>query len=285
MQVRRPCERNEDKGRGKAPYLRSDEGDEAAKKLRGGGRGEWGGYGQGNRVVGEVEWNGVVGFLDPAKPERSHPVILSSIIHTFPFFAPISPSRLGLRFLKNTKNPKNAGLSFNVVGGCRKFADLQGGLSAKTRCLRAKLSEGSRKLSEIIGGDICFLLVSFVALWEQHMARRKSDRGKLITELLLEFPDADSRTLARLLYDRHPGEFSSLEVARSSVRYYRGNIGEKSRNTSRNKALHRKNGKAGQSFRFPAGLKQRKRMMHLREPGYYMIHSDVHVPYQSEIYQ
>ena len=115
------------------------------------------------------------------------------------------------------------------------------------------------------------------------MARRKSDRGKLITELLLEFPDADSRTLARLLYDRHPGEFSSLEVARSSVRYYRGNIGEKSRNTSRNKALHRKNGKAGQSFRFPAGLKQRKRMMHLREPGDYLILSDVHVPYHSEI--
>ena len=111
------------------------------------------------------------------------------------------------------------------------------------------------------------------------MARRKSDRGKLITELLLEFPDADSRTLARLLYDRHPGEFSSLEVARSSV-LHRGQYRE---NGSRNKALHRKNGKAGQSFRFPAGLKQRKRMMHLREPGDYLILSDVHVPYHSEI--
>lgn len=75
MWVRRPCEKNGDKGRGKSPYLQRDEGDEAKEKMRGGGRGEWGGYGQGNRVVGEVEWNGVVGFLDPAKPERSHPVI------------------------------------------------------------------------------------------------------------------------------------------------------------------------------------------------------------------
>ncbi len=115
------------------------------------------------------------------------------------------------------------------------------------------------------------------------MAKRKSDRGKLVTDALSEFPDADNRTLARLLYDRHVGEFPTLEAARTSVRYYRGNNGEASRKTSRNNDLHRENGKAGQKFNFPAGLKQRKRMMHLKEPGNYLILSDVHVPYHSEV--
>lgn len=115
------------------------------------------------------------------------------------------------------------------------------------------------------------------------MARQKSGRKKLVTDLLLEFPDADNRTLARLLYDRHVGEFSSLEAARSSVRHYRGNNGATSKTPAANKELHRENGKAGQSFKFPAGLKQRKRMMHLKEPGKYLILSDVHVPYHSEV--
>tara|TARA_Y100000389_G_scaffold92595_1_gene89353 strand:- start:13822 stop:14067 length:246 start_codon:yes stop_codon:yes gene_type:complete len=49
------AERNEDNLRGKAPYSRSDEGDEDAKKLRGAGRGRWGVCGQRSRVAGRVE--------------------------------------------------------------------------------------------------------------------------------------------------------------------------------------------------------------------------------------
>ena len=115
------------------------------------------------------------------------------------------------------------------------------------------------------------------------MARQESGRKRLVTDLAAEFPDADSRTLARLLFDRFPAEFSSVEGARSSVRYYRGNHGNKSRQKGVSKELHRPNGKAGQTIKFPAGLKQRKRMMHIKEPGNYLILSDVHVPYHSEV--
>lgn len=116
------------------------------------------------------------------------------------------------------------------------------------------------------------------------MGRKMSGRSQLMADLLGEFPDADNRTLARLLFERHPAEFSSIENARSSVRYYRGNIGDKSRaKTEKNYGhLAKENGKAGQVFQFPPGLKQGKRMMHLREPGKYLILSDVHVPYHSE---
>lgn len=116
------------------------------------------------------------------------------------------------------------------------------------------------------------------------MANKDSGRKQLLTDVITDFPDADNRTLARLLYEKYPAEFGTLENARSSVRYYRGNMGEKSRATSTKKHAHlaKENGKAGQVFQFPAGLKQRKRMMHFREPGKYLILCDVHVPYHSE---
>ena len=114
------------------------------------------------------------------------------------------------------------------------------------------------------------------------MARKDSGRKKLVTSVIRKFPEADNRTLARYLYEKHPEEFASVEQARHSVRYYRGNAGAKNRARS-DDSLHRPNGKAGQSFNIPAGLKQTRRMAHIKEPGKYLILSDLHVPYHSEI--
>ena len=114
------------------------------------------------------------------------------------------------------------------------------------------------------------------------MARKDSGRKKICLDVIRKHPDADNRTLARLLLDKYPQEFSNLEQARSSVRYYRGNSGNRNRKMS-DTSHHRENGYAGQVFKFPAGVKQTRRMMHIKEPGKYLILSDIHVPYHNEV--
>ena len=84
------------------------------------------------------------------------------------------------------------------------------------------------------------------------MARKDSGRKKLVLDVLRKFPDADNRTLARYMMEQHPAEFASLEQARSTVRYYRGNIGSHNRKKS-DPTYHRENGKAGQKFQIPSG--------------------------------
>jgi len=114
------------------------------------------------------------------------------------------------------------------------------------------------------------------------MARKDSGRKKICLDYIRRFPDADNRTLARLLVDDYPQEFANVEAARSSIRYYRGNSGSQRRKQS-DPAYHRENGQAGQVFKFPPGIKQTRRMMHIKEPGKYLILSDIHVPYHSEV--
>jgi hypothetical protein len=53
--------------------------------------------------------------------------------------------------------------------------------------------------------------------------------GIVVKELLHEFPSTKSRTLARLLFERHPEYFTSVEAARSSIRYFRGTSGSRHR--------------------------------------------------------
>lgn len=53
--------------------------------------------------------------------------------------------------------------------------------------------------------------------------------GEIVKACLRKFPSASSNYLSRYLVKEYPGVFISQEVARSSVRYYRGAIGAKNR--------------------------------------------------------
>jgi len=55
---------------------------------------------------------------------------------------------------------------------------------------------------------------------------KKSD---IVRELIAEFPDASTHTLAAMAVDRSNGAYTSFESARSSVRYYRGSNGNLNR--------------------------------------------------------
>ncbi len=57
----------------------------------------------------------------------------------------------------------------------------------------------------------------------------KAMRGRVVLDLLNEYGDLPSRTLARMLAYQYPELFPDVEIARSSVRYYRGLNGEKNR--------------------------------------------------------
>ena len=56
-------------------------------------------------------------------------------------------------------------------------------------------------------------------------------RNKLIFELLDKYPDASTRTIARIVYNDNPILFNSTEDVRNIVRRYRGAIGIKMRNS------------------------------------------------------
>ncbi len=61
------------------------------------------------------------------------------------------------------------------------------------------------------------------------------DRATVVRELLRDHPEADTRTLARLLHEQYPHEFATIEKARSRIRYQRGASGKKKRNGIKDK--------------------------------------------------
>jgi hypothetical protein len=57
----------------------------------------------------------------------------------------------------------------------------------------------------------------------------KEARAKVTDEVMDEYNDLPSRTLARILHNLYPGYFPSIESARDVVRYRRGASGDKDR--------------------------------------------------------
>ena len=115
------------------------------------------------------------------------------------------------------------------------------------------------------------------------MVKKKQafDRATVVRELLRDHPEADTRTLARLLHEQYPHEFATIEKARSRIRYQRGASGKKKRNGIKDKEHFRKHGNQ-KTIAFPKGLKQVQRPVKIRTPGKYLVLSDLHVPYHCE---
>lgn len=80
-----------------------------------------------------------------------------------------------------------------------------------------------------------------------------AEKTSAVRALVAKYKDLPTKSLARLIYKLHPMWFDNAEAARSSVRYWRGNVGARNRKCVRNTAaeLKRPNGEAGFTWSFP----------------------------------
>jgi predicted phosphodiesterase len=109
-----------------------------------------------------------------------------------------------------------------------------------------------------------------------------TERGEVVKRLILENPDAPTKTLARRLMLAHPKWFRDLEAARQSIRYYRGNSGKRKRKSQCNAATYRPNGKAGWKPSLPPSQADPWARHEIPCPAKILCLSDVHVPYHDE---
>ena len=105
--------------------------------------------------------------------------------------------------------------------------------------------------------------------------------GKIAAEFCRKHPDVPSRTLARLLSEKHPQDFPTIERARATIRSVRGNNGKEQRKQITDKSLFRKNQKPF-GIVLPKGHKQSKPPLHFEDEGKWLILSDLHIPYHDE---
>jgi len=108
-----------------------------------------------------------------------------------------------------------------------------------------------------------------------------SRKAKVVKDAIRRFFHLGDRTIARHLIASHPEHFRNkqgeidVEVARSSVRYYTGKLGKRSRKYS-DTELHRDT-----PTKMPKTW-SRKRTPYKLKDGLWLILSDVHVPFHSE---
>ena len=98
----------------------------------------------------------------------------------------------------------------------------------------------------------------------------------VVRKYVEKFPKHGNRTLASLIIKENPNLFTSLDAARSCVRYVRGNGGKAQGRKGR--ATHPKpNGKAGE-YKIPKSLTPKKRIVRIPD-GKTLLLSDIHLPY------
>lgn len=108
-----------------------------------------------------------------------------------------------------------------------------------------------------------------------------SEREKLVSRLLESFPEVGSRTIARLLHEQYPHEFSSTEAARSAVRYLRGKMGEAGRKKRQNMTYDSSDTPKKPSL--PRGVKRAVATAEFNVPGTWLVIGDLHCPYHDEL--
>jgi predicted phosphodiesterase len=110
------------------------------------------------------------------------------------------------------------------------------------------------------------------------MAKAQTN-ADLAREMVRRFPDAPSQQLARKLYKKHPERYTTPEAAHQSVRYVRGNKGEKLRKCASGNDTRRENGKPGWKPECPPSSAEAWLPFVLDTPCRVLSLSDTHVPY------
>lgn len=102
--------------------------------------------------------------------------------------------------------------------------------------------------------------------------------------LLKKFPNAHSKTIARILYKESPELYTDLEAARDAVRRLRGAHGEFNRARYRSKEFFKPLGKLGDPFALPLGKTHFVdwKAVQFDGPMRVLILSDIHIPYQDK---
>jgi len=108
----------------------------------------------------------------------------------------------------------------------------------------------------------------------------RAAKSKLVLDAVRRFTHLPDRTIARHLLNQHKGLFDNdLEKIRSSVRYYRGKNGEKSRATAEKKH-------SGLFTGGPVKLPETWRLTRTNydlPPGLWLILSDIHMPFHERV--
>lgn len=102
-------------------------------------------------------------------------------------------------------------------------------------------------------------------------------RDSIVDEVLVKFPNAHNRTLARLLVEQYP-ELYTIEQARSAIRYRTGAKGSQLR-----KHVKADNRKKPCTLEIPPGLKQVPEPLQFKKAGQWLFISDPHIPYHDEV--
>jgi predicted phosphodiesterase len=106
-------------------------------------------------------------------------------------------------------------------------------------------------------------------------------RRQIIATLLEKFPDTGSRTLARMLHEKHPVIFDTLENARSSVRAYLGNCGVRHRKSAEKRGTARAPRKPGELPPLPKSEAKPWEPFVL-DARRVLVLSDLHIPHSDD---
>lgn len=114
--------------------------------------------------------------------------------------------------------------------------------------------------------------------------QRNEPAKKIVFDMLAKHEGAATRTLARHLHEQYPHEWPTIEKARGTIRYYRGNKGDTNRKDLKKsgKTSHvRKNAKPF-TFAIPPGINQVLPPVRFTDVGKWLLISDVHIPYHDQ---
>lgn len=107
-------------------------------------------------------------------------------------------------------------------------------------------------------------------------------RQAIIAELCKKFPDTGARTLGRMLNDKHPALFPTLEIGRSAVRQMLGVNGGTSRPVARRSGTERAKRQPGQLPELPKS-EARPWEPFVLDAKRSLVLSDLHIPFHDEV--
>jgi predicted phosphodiesterase len=112
------------------------------------------------------------------------------------------------------------------------------------------------------------------------MGKKPSNNGELAKKLITKFPNASTRTLAKILYEQNPESFNSYDSARSIIKTYRNNgydNGSFLRDKEQAKELEVKN-----IYNLPeSSAEERNPFVLPLACNNILLISDLHIPYHS----
>lgn len=98
-----------------------------------------------------------------------------------------------------------------------------------------------------------------------------------------DFPNTPSRTLAKMLAEKRPKLFRTIEEARGLIRTVRGVHGEQNRTNTGDKSLYRSSKNAGEQLKLPESLAEEWKPYPLEGARVVLSLSDLHFPYHSNL--